>query len=244
MSKKILLSFLGLMLCMAANAAYQTTWPIYGEVVVEDYFLADDNSTITSQGDAYYWYQYSPLLQVAALRAIYPSNASGERDFVLVPTYIIVDGLAYHVVGVSGTLLGNDANNIKNIYLHNELEFLGSRALYNAIAVSSITIPASVKSISHDILRYLQRHVLRRGHTHSHLCRQQRAAHHRRCLFQRKHDHRQSAVTHPAPGSHLRRKLLWHDRWQHLAADPCQPYRGRPGHRGEPRHVQGVQKPH
>lgn len=151
MSKKILLSFLGLMLCMAANAAYQTTWPIYGEVVVEDYFLAEDNSTITSQGDAYYWYQYSPLLQVAALRAIYPSNASGERDFVLVPTYIIVDGLAYHVVGVSGTLLGNDANNIKNIYLHNELEFLGSRALYNAIAVSSITIPASVKSISHDI---------------------------------------------------------------------------------------------
>ncbi len=151
MSKKILLSFLGLMLCMAANAAYQTTWPIYGEVVVEDYFLADDNSTITSQGDAYYWYQYSPLLQVAALRAIYPSNASGERDFVLVPTYIIVDGLAYHVVGVSGTLLGNDANTIRNIYLNDELEFLGSRALYNAIAVTDLTIPASVKAVSYDI---------------------------------------------------------------------------------------------
>ena len=150
MSKKILLSLLGLVFCMAANAAYQTTWPIYGEVVVEDYFLADDNSTITSQGDAYYWYQYSPLLQVAALRSIYPSNASGERDFVLVPTYIIVDGLAYHVVGVSGTLLGNNANTIRNIYLNDELEFLGTRALYNAIAVTDLTIPASVKAVSYD----------------------------------------------------------------------------------------------
>ena len=151
MSKKILLSFLGLMLCMAANAAYVVNWPIYGDVAVEDYYLADDNTTVTDQDDAYYCYQYSPLLRIAALRCIFPSNASGERDFVLVPTYIIVDGVAYHVIGVSGTLLGNDANTIRNIYLNDELEFLGTRALYNAIAVSDLTIPASVKAVSYDI---------------------------------------------------------------------------------------------
>ena len=154
MIKKFLLTAIGLLLAVAAKA-YVTNWPLYGEVYVEDYYLADDNSTITNQTGAYYHYQYCPLLQIAALKSIYPSNASGERDFVLVPTYIIVDGVAYHVVGVSGQLLGNDANTIKNIYLHNELEFLGPRALYNATVVSSLTIPASVKSISYDVFNGL-----------------------------------------------------------------------------------------
>ena len=155
MRQKYLLTAICLLLAVAARA-YVTTWPLYGEVFVEDIALADDNSTIVNNiGDCYYDYQYCPALHIAALRHIYPSNASGERDFVLVPTYIIVDGVAYHVVGVSGQLLGDDANTIKNIYLHNELEFLGSRALYNATAVSSITIPASVRSIAYDVFNGL-----------------------------------------------------------------------------------------
>ena len=155
MRQKYLLTAICLLLAVAARA-YVTTWPLYGEVFVEDIALADDNSTIVNNiGDCYYDYQYCPALHIAALRHIYPSNASGERDFVLVPTYIIVDGVAYHVVGVSGQLLGDDANTIKNIYLHNELEFLGSRALYNATAVSSITIPASVRSIAYDVFNDL-----------------------------------------------------------------------------------------
>ncbi|MBR1727431.1 MAG: leucine-rich repeat protein, partial [Muribaculaceae bacterium] len=155
MRQKYLLTAICLLLAVAAKA-YVTTWPLYGEVFVEDIALADDNTTIVNNiGDCYYDYQYCPALHIAALRHIYPSNASGERDFVLVPTYIIVDGVAYHVVGVSGQLLGDDANTIKNIYLHNELEFLGSRALYNATAVSSITIPASVRSIAYDVFNGL-----------------------------------------------------------------------------------------
>ena len=154
MKQKYLLTVICMMVAVAAKA-YVTNWPLYGDVVVEDFYLADDNTTITNETGAYYHYQYCPLLQIAALRSIYPSNASGERDFVLVPTYIIVEGVAYHVVGVSGQLLGDDANTIKNIYLNNELEFLGTRALYNATAVQSLTIPASVKSISYDVFNGL-----------------------------------------------------------------------------------------
>ena len=155
MRQKYLLTAICLLLAVAAKA-YVTTWPLYGEVFVEDIAFADDNTTIVNNiGDCYYDYQYCPALHIAALRHIYPSNASGERDFVLVPTYIIVDGVAYHVVGVSGQLLGDDANTIKNIYLNNELEFLGSKALYNATAVSSITIPASVRSIAYDVFNGL-----------------------------------------------------------------------------------------
>ena len=151
MIKKYFLTAVGLLLAVAANA-YVTNWPLYGEVYVEDIAFADDNSTIVNNfEDCYYDYQYCPAKQIAVLRHIFPSNASGERDFVLVPPYIIVEGVAYPVVGVNGALLGNEAQSIKNIYLHNELEFLGSRALSNAIAVQSITIPGSVKSISYDI---------------------------------------------------------------------------------------------
>ena len=139
MRQKYLLTAICLLLAVAAKA-YVTTWPLYGEVFVEDIAFADDNTTIVNNiGDCYYDYQYCPALHIAALRHIYPSNASGERDFVLVPTYIIVDGVAYHVVGVSGQLLGDDANTIKNIYLNNELEFLGSSCIYPRMAPQPMT---------------------------------------------------------------------------------------------------------
>ena len=159
MRQKYLLTIFCSLLAVVANA-YITNWPIYGDVNVEDIGFAEDNSTIvTNIGDYYYDYQYCTALHLAVLRHVYPSNASGERDFVLVPTYIIVDGEAYRVVGVNSNLIGDEQQSIKNIYLHNELEFLGSRALSNAIAVESITIPASVKSISYDVFNGLVKGV-------------------------------------------------------------------------------------
>ena len=159
MRQKYLLTIFCSLLAVVANA-YMTNWPIYGDVNVEDIGFAEDNSTIvTNIGDYYYDYQYCKALHLAVLRHVYPSNASGERDFVLVPTYIIVDGEAYRVVGVNSNLIGDEQQSIKNIYLHNELEFLGSRALSNAIAVESITIPASVKSISYDVFNGLVKGV-------------------------------------------------------------------------------------